>query len=372
MSIWILLSAFCVSFVVTIAVVRSRGALSTRASDIDLDGPQKFHHKAVPRVGGLGILLGTAAGATWMCLEYGEYAVLTAGLLGAAMPAFASGLLEDLTKSQSARRRLFFTALSAALAFWWVDAAILRTGIPGLDWLVSHPWGAAAITVFVVTGVANSVNIIDGFNGLSSMCSAIMLAGLAYVAFQVGDTGIGWLALAGVGAILGFFVFNFPAGLIFLGDGGAYFLGFFLAELAILLMQRNADVSPMFPLLLCVYPVFETLFSIYRRKWLRGKPVGMPDGAHLHSLIYRRFMRWAAGPFVGESHALRNSMTSPYLWVMCSASVLPALLWYHNTAVLAFFIVAFAAAYVSLYWRIVRFRSPRFLPSGRQRRARRG
>lgn len=372
MSIWILLSAFCISFVVTIAVVRSRGALSTHASDADLDGPQKFHHKAVPRIGGLGILLGTVAGAAWMCLEFGELTVLSVGLLGAALPAFASGLLEDLTKSQSARRRLFFTALSAALAYWWVDAAILRTGIPGLDWLVSHPWGAAAVTVFVVTGVANSVNIIDGFNGLSSMCSAIMLAGLAYVAFQVGDTGIGWLALAGVGAILGFFVFNFPAGLVFLGDGGAYFLGFFLAELAILLMQRNADVSPMFPLLLCVYPVFETLFSIYRRKWLRGKPVGMPDGAHLHSLIYRRFMRWAAGPIVGESHALRNSMTSPYLWVMCSASVLPALLWYHNTAVLAFFIVAFATAYVSLYWRIVRFRSPRFLPSGRQRRARRG
>ena len=65
--------------------------------------------------------------------------------------------------------------------------------------------------------------------------------------------------------MLGFFVWNFPAGLIFLGDGGAYFLGFYVAELAILLLHRNPAVSPMFPLLLCIYPVFETLFSIYRR-----------------------------------------------------------------------------------------------------------
>jgi UDP-N-acetylmuramyl pentapeptide phosphotransferase/UDP-N-acetylglucosamine-1-phosphate transferase len=188
-----------------------------------------------------------------------------------------------------------------------------------------------------------------------------MLAGLTYVAFSVGDRQIAWMALVGIGALLGFFVLNFPAGLIFLGDGGAYFLGFYLAELAILLLHRNPGVSPMFPLLLCIYPVFETLFSIYRRRWLRGRPVGMPDGAHLHSLIYRRFMRWAAHNVTARELVRRNSMTSPYLWLLCSLSVVPAMLFYNSTPIQAACIVAFAVTYVALYWRIVRFRAPRFI-----------
>ena len=272
-----------------------------------------------------------------------------------------AGLAEDITKRISPRRRLAFTALSAALAYWLLDAAIVRTAIPGLDTLVSYPAGALLVTVFVVAGVANAVNIIDGFNGLASMCTLMMLVSMAYVAFQVGDPLLGWLALAGVGAVLGFFVFNFPAGLIFLGDGGAYFLGFYVAELAILLLHRNPAISPMFPLLLCIYPVFETLFSIYRRKWLRGRPVGMPDGVHLHSLIYRRIMRWAAGERTARELTRRNSMTSPYLWMLCSISVVPAVLWYDSTAVQAGFIFVFGMTYVYLYWRIVRFRAPRWL-----------
>jgi UDP-N-acetylmuramyl pentapeptide phosphotransferase/UDP-N-acetylglucosamine-1-phosphate transferase len=193
------------------------------------------------------------------------------------------------------------------------------------------------------------------------MCVVIMLIGLAYVAFAVDDRLIALLALTGVGATLGFFVWNFPAGLVFLGDGGAYFLGFYVAELAILLLHRNPAVSPMFPLLLCIYPVFETLFSIYRRKWLRGAPVGMPDGAHLHSLIYRRFLRWAAGDRSARELTRRNSMTSPYLWMLCSLSVVPAVLWFDSTPIQAGVIFLFGACYVLLYWRIVRFKAPRWL-----------
>jgi UDP-N-acetylmuramyl pentapeptide phosphotransferase/UDP-N-acetylglucosamine-1-phosphate transferase len=233
--------------------------------------------------------------------------------------------------------------------------------------VVGFPLGAALVTVFVVTGVANAFNIIDGFNGLASMCVVLMLAGLAYVAFQLGDTFILWLALAGIGAVMGFFAWNFPAGLVFLGDGGAYFLGFYVAELAILLLHRNPTLSPMFPLLLCIYPVFETLFSIYRRKFLRGQPVGMPDAAHLHSLIYRRFLRWATGEPTARQRAMRNSMTSPYLWVLCSMSVLPAILWYDNTPLLAGLVVLFGLGYVVLYWRIVRFRAPRWFAFRRSR-----
>ena len=357
----ILIAAFLVSLLVTLASIRWAKTRGRRMLDHDVTGPQKFHAAPVARVGGVGIFAGTLCGAVLLWLAAPTPGRLALGLLLCAVPAFASGLLEDLTKTQTPRRRLFFTAVSAVLAIFVLDAAIERTSIPGLDWVVSTAIGAVAVTVLAVTGVANSLNIIDGFNGLASMCALLILASIGYVAFQAGDPLVMWLSIAGAGAVMGFFVWNFPLGLIFLGDGGAYFLGFYVAEVAILLLHRNPDVSPMFPLLVCIYPVFETLFSIYRRTILRGKPAGMPDGIHLHSLIYRRVMRWAVGDRSAKALTRRNSMTSPYLWALCMFSVLPAMLFWSNTKVLATFLVLFGVIYVALYWRIVRFKAPRLL-----------
>jgi UDP-N-acetylmuramyl pentapeptide phosphotransferase/UDP-N-acetylglucosamine-1-phosphate transferase len=185
------------------------------------------------------------------------------------------------------------------------------------------------------------------------------------VAFQVGDDLVMWLALAGAGAIAGFFILNFPLGLIFLGDGGAYFLGFYVAELAILLINRNPQVSPMFVLLVCIYPIFETLFSIYRKKFLKGISPGVPDGVHLHMLLYRRIMRWAVGRRGKRSLERRNSMTSPYLWMLCMLAVVPAMLFWRHTEVLAVCIGLFALTYVLVYRSIVRFRTPWFLAGRR-------
>ncbi len=282
-------------------------------------------------------------------------------LLLCGFPAFAAGLIEDLTKAVSPAKRLLATAVSGALAFWLLEAQITRTDIPGLDWIVATTLGSLVATVFTVAGVANSVNIIDGFNGLSSMCVSLMLMTFGFVAFQVGDVELALWALAGVGAILGFFVWNFPAGLIFLGDGGAYFLGFFMAEIGILLIARHPQVSPLFPLMVCIYPVFETLFSVYRRRFIRAAPSGQPDGIHLHSLIYRRLMRWAVGARDARAMTRRNSMTAPYLWMLCVSSLAPALLFWDSTPMLLVCMLLFGVTYVALYWRIVRFKTPRWM-----------
>lgn len=365
-----LLAALAVSLCVTLLVVRSSKAHAHLSLDHDVAGPQKFHETPVPRIGGVGPVAGLLAATAGLLIWDRPAGVLLGLLLVCGIPAFGAGLVEDLTKRVSPRVRLAAVAISAALAVWLLDASIARTDIPGLDWLAAFPFWAALLAIFAVAGIANSVNIIDGFNGLASMCVVIMLGALTYVATEVGDPLIGGLALAGIGAVLGFFIWNFPAGLIFLGDGGAYFLGFFVAELSILLLVRNPEVSPLFPLLACIYPVFETLFSIYRRRFLRAVPPSMPDGIHLHSLLYRRVMRWAVGSRNARALTRRNSMTSPYLWLLCMFSVVPAVLFWDNSGVLAGFLVLFGVSYVALYWRIVRFKSPRWLkfPASRARR----
>lgn len=355
------LVALLVSVLVTLLLIRLRH-VHERAGDRDFSKPQKFHVRAVPRVGGVGIVAGLAAAAFPLGSVLGaDGAKFLLLLLACALPAFLAGLVQDITDALTPRGRLIATAVSAALAFFVLDAVITRTDLPGIDWLVGSVAGSLLVTLLAVTGIANAMNIIDGFNGLSSMCAAIMLAAVAYVAFQVDDRLIGLLALAGIGAVLGFFLWNFPAGLIFLGDGGAYFVGFYVAELGILLLARNPQVSPLFALLICIYPIFETLFSVYRRWVLRAVPASLPDGIHLHSLIYRRLLRWAAGSRNAKSLTRRNSMTSPYLWVLCMMSVVPAVLFWDNSMVLALMLVLFGVSYVLLYRRIVRFRSPRWL-----------
>ena len=359
------LLGFGLSAFISALVIRYAHTHARFSGDHDMSGPQKFHAKAVPRIGGACILVGLTVALLlpWAQQRNGPGLGLT--LIACAAPAFLAGLAEDLTKSQSPRRRLFFTALSALLAAWALGAVIERTDIPGLDWLVGFGAMALLATVFAVAGVANAVNIIDGFNGLAAMCVVMMLGAIAYVAFQAHDTVIMMCALAGAGAVLGFFVWNFPAGLIFLGDGGAYFLGFYVAELGILLLHRNAAVSPLFPLLMCIYPIFETVFSMYRRKFIRGRPIGLPDGVHLHSLVYRRVIRWAVGSKSAKALTRRNSMTSPYLWLLCMLSIAPAVVFWDNSAMLGMFIVLFAATYVFLYGRIVRFKAPGWLISRR-------
>jgi UDP-N-acetylmuramyl pentapeptide phosphotransferase/UDP-N-acetylglucosamine-1-phosphate transferase len=369
--------AFACSLAVTMLLVRSASMHTRHSGDGDYSKPQKFHIVTVPRIGGLGIVLGVLGGMGALAWSQGSVAAVFALTLAAcAAPTFLAGITQDFTEALTPRGRLVATVLSALLAFVFLDAAIRDTAIPGLNWLVSMPWGACLLTLLAVAGVANAVNIIDGFNGLASMCVILMLCAVAYVGFQVSDPLVGSLALIGVGAVLGFFFWNFPAGLIFLGDGGAYFLGFYLSELCILLLVRNpGEVSPLFPLLVCIYPVFETLFSIYRRSFLRAVPATVPDGIHLHSLIYRRLLRWTMGPRSAKALTRRNSMTSPYLWLLCSLSLVPAVLFFDNTALLAFSLGLFGVSYVVLYWRIVRFRSPRWMhtffarhPVGRRKR----
>jgi len=369
----ILLIAFTVALIATLLIVRgSAFGMGTGASlDRQMRGPQKFHAAPVPRTGGLGILWGLVAALLLMSYQGQTAASIGWWLLLCAAPVFAAGLVEDLTKKVGASIRLLASIASALLASWLLGASLQDTGIPLLDAVVATAAGSLALTAFAVAGLSNAINIIDGFNGLASMCTVIMLAALAYVAFQVGDVVVMMLALALLGAILGFFVWNFPAGLVFLGDGGAYFIGFWFAELSVLLLLRNpGEVSPLTPLLICIYPVFETLFSIYRRR-LRGTSPGMPDGIHLHTLIYRRVLRWAVADRSVRAMTLRNSMTAPYLWALSMLSVIPAMLFWDQTPVVAAFLALFVLSYLLLYRRIVRFRSPEWLHAIRRQLLRR-
>jgi UDP-N-acetylmuramyl pentapeptide phosphotransferase/UDP-N-acetylglucosamine-1-phosphate transferase len=356
--------SFLVSFVsaalLTLLVIK-QSRLHGPALDTDFGAVQKVHAHSVARIGGLPIFVAVAISAAITVWRQPQLANWMGGLLLCSTVAFIGGIVEDYTGSVRASRRLILTMAAALLGYFLLDAKLGRIDFPFGSITLAAAWIVLPLTVLSVAGIANAVNIIDGFNGLASVVTIFMLVSLAYVALQVGDMFVLVTALMVAGATAGFLIWNYPVGLIFLGDGGAYFIGYMLGELALLLVMRNPQVSTWYAALLLIYPAFETIFSAYRRMFIRGQSPAMPDGIHLHSLIFRRIVQWTVGPKEARALMKRNAMTSPYLWLFSLTAVIPATVFWRNTGVLIFFCLLFIISYVWLYARIVRFKSPRWL-----------
>ncbi len=351
--------SFILSFLTTLLVVRFNYLHDHLTADHDLTGIQKFHVSPVPRIGGLSLIIGLLGALAFHYTQTNQVGLFGLLLLTSALPAFLAGFSEDITKRVGVKVRLIATAISAGLAGYLLGGWLQNLQILGLDNLMlNYFWISVAITCFAVAGVSNSFNIIDGYNGLSGMVAIIILTGIAYVAFQVNDFEIMIVVFAMIGAISGFLIWNYPRGLIFLGDGGAYLIGFWIAECSILLTTRHVEVSKWFPLLLCCYPIFETLFTIYRRMVLLGTHPGMPDAGHLHNLIYHRVIRWGIGSQEPMDLIIRNSLTSPYLWILTSIAVIPAVLFWRHTFILQIFSLFFVIVYIVIYLSIIKFKVP--------------
>ncbi|MCS3507919.1 glycosyltransferase [Achromobacter sp. JUb104] len=356
-----LLVAFVVSLVFTLLVLRFNALHGRFTADHETQGVQKYHDKPVPRVGGVAIVFAMACILVLATLREASLSNEPLTLLAVAMPAFFGGLAEDLTKRVRVLLRLSLAMLSGMAAYYFLGATLTRLDIIGIDWLLQFGPISFVVTAVAIAGAANAINIIDGYNGLAAVVSAMIFAGFAYVSYYLGDRLLLVACVGMIGALFGFLLWNYPRGLIFLGDGGAYFIGFMIGTVSVLMLARHPNVSAWFPLLLCIYPVFETLFSIYRKKWLRGVSPGAPDGVHLHMLIYKRVVRWAVGSRELRHRNQRNSMTSPYLWLLSSLAVIPAVLFWQMPYVLMGCAAAFSITYVLLYRKLVLFRMPRWM-----------
>ena len=311
-------------------------------------GVQKLHSVPTPRIGGLPILLGLAC--AWNTLP-DEVRGLLAPLALAVVPAALSGFLEDVTRRIGVTMRLIATLLSGAMFWLLAGGGITRVDLPPVDVLLGFAPLSFALTVLAVAGLSNAVNIIDGLNGLAGLAVLSALAGLGLIAQAVGDAPLAMACALIAAAVLGFWVVNWPLGRLFLGDGGAYFLGFAIACLAILLSERNPAVSPFAMLLLFVHPISEVTFSVFRRH-LRGRNSGHADALHLHSLVKRRWLRQV----FPARKSMRNSVAG---LILGGANLVPAVLslMLHRSSLLcAFATLAFALGYVAIYARLVRFR----------------
>ena len=366
--VFLLIISFLMAVLVSlVCILRMRKHAASYAKNL----PQRFHVGAVPRLGGLALLAGV--GAAWLIaaasvsLEWRfnvRVSWFTALVwLAVLLPAVLGGIAEDLSQKLSVRLRLGLTACSALLACFLLGLTVSRLGIFWLDEaLQAWPWVGVLMAFFAICGLPHAFNLIDGFNGLAGSVAAVIALTITYVALLVGDRELAAMILCLVGATAGFLVWNYPRGLLFAGDGGAYLWGIVIAIASISLVQRHENVSPWFPMLLLMYPVWETVFSIYR-KLARGVSPGTADALHFHQLIHRRIVRRVFHDDKAMQMLLRNNRTSPYLWGFAMLSVVPAVLFWNETPVLMTCCFLFAIIYVGAYLMVVRFKVPNWLRS---------
>ena len=366
-SMVIFLISFFSTFLFILAIIRFNYMHIHITGDNDLNGPQKFHFYTTPRIGGLGIYLGLWAGGLATFFKDANSAKLIFLLLTCALSVFIAGFVEDITKKVSLKTRFFAGLASGALLVFIFNINSIRLDIWGLDDIVAIPLITFLFLSFACCGLSNAYNIIDGFNGLSSMVGIISTTAIAYVAFKVSDIFLLNFSLILIGSTLGFFIWNYPKGHIFLGDCGAYLIGFINAALCILLIYRNQAVSPWFAILVNAYPIFETLFTIWRRTVHQGKNPALPDGAHFHTLIYRRIMRWINSNSIKQDNSyIGNAKTSPFLWLISSLGVIPSVIFWNNTLLLVLSTIFFVTGYIQIYRKIVRFNTPYWLKFKRE------
>lgn len=365
-----------VSLFVSILLVRTRRWHMRWTSDSAWHLPQKIHQDAVPRIGGVAIVAGFLAGLFY-CFGVNEAGsnVLpsmtnTGHVLWGLAPVVAVGFAEDLTKRVSPRVRLVGMVVGSFVLLYGLQVSLPRLDIALIDPLMQY-WGVALVfSIFACVGATNAYNIVDGLNGLLGGVALITLWVVAWVAYDVGD-----LVLCGISGLLAFAVVgwlpsNWPRGRLFAGDGGAYALGFLSAALIIMLLHRHPEVSPWFGLTAAALPIWETLYSIWRRQ-RTGVSALEPDHSHLHQLLRTR-MHWmrtrrALRSTVANSTlpaddarvtvSAPNGSCSPLLWGLHAVAAAGGAFFYRQPAVVAAIFGAFVLVYIGLHARLVRSRT---------------
>jgi len=238
------------------------------------------HKVPVPRLGGIAL----AAAFVWIelaiTLFFREQSNLhdTLVLVGTSLAMFGLGLWDDLRPLGARRKLVGQIIISSAVCCFGIG--IMSFKMPFSGQIVGlGSWGMV-LTVLWLVSMTNLINLIDGVDGLASGICLMLMALLAYVGHHNGNFEL--VAAGMAGAILGFLWFNFPPARIYLGDGGAYFLGFQIGLLSLLGSHKGSIVAALVaPLFVLALPIVDTLLAILRRG-LHGLPIFRPDRKHIH------------------------------------------------------------------------------------------
>lgn len=274
------LAAFILTFIqmpCTIKIAKKKGFL-----DVPKD-ERRVHKKPIPVGGGIAMVISVSILMVYF-LPINKNLILT---LIASLIIAISGLYDD-KEGLSPKLKFLFQILAALiLIIGGMKIEFFTNPFDSHDALLILNILSIPVTIFWVCGITNTINLIDGLDGLASGVSMICAISMFFITYKMGRYDVSLVCALVAGACLGFLPFNFNPAKIFMGDTGALYLGFMLSYISISGFLKQAAILMIFvPVLILGVPVFDTAFAMVRRK-LSGKSMVEADKGHLHHRLLK-------------------------------------------------------------------------------------
>ena len=290
--ILLILLSFLTAFLIAVITLPEIIRVILGREFFDVPGGRKLHVGNIPSMGGAGVFVGFMLSAfIWTPVEFfGEYKFLFFALV---LLAF-TGIRDDMI-ALSSLRKFIIQLIAAAVVVGLGDVYILSFYSLGIDYVFPE-WLSFALSVFVIVGLTNSFNLVDGIDGLAGSIALVCILFLGTWFYMTGFTDLALLCAAMAGAVLGFLCFNWHPAKIFMGDTGSLFIGFFCSVILITFLNTNAALddqavykignSVSLAMVLFIYPIFDTSRIMIIRLMQKRSPFS-PDKLHVHSLLLR-------------------------------------------------------------------------------------
>lgn len=273
----IILTTFLTSLILTHLMIK----ISKNMNIMDIPNERSVHKKPTPLLGGIAIFLSFLFGF----ILFGNQNPLMISILIASFLILLLGIFDDI-KPIKARYKFVIHILVALIVVFYGGLKLTHVDIFGLS--LNFKWMSPYVTILIIVGIINAVNLIDGLDGLCAGISSIYFLTIGVIAlilnkFNGLDIILSFIML---GSTLGFLVFNFPPAKIFMGDTGSTFLGLMISVIMLLGFKTVTLTSLLIPLVLLILPIIDTLFAIIRRA-LNKKPIGQADKEHIHHQLLK-------------------------------------------------------------------------------------
>ena len=284
--IFVFFIAFLSSLLLTPIVSR----VARRLNIVDVPKDRKVHDKPIPRLGGVALFLSFFVALALFLMNRNMYLDLASKdprlplFLVGLTASFLLGVWDDVRRLSS--RFKFLGQLLIGVFSYYAGIKITVISLP-FSGALQLGYFALPVTVFWFLLVINAINLIDGLDGLASgicLFASITMMVLCLTENRLVEA-IGFAALGG--ALLGFLRYNFNPASIFMGDGGSYFLGYFIGALSILgLIKGQVATAMLIPFIALGVPMIDTLFAPVRR-FIIGREMFQPDKSHLHHRLLK-------------------------------------------------------------------------------------
>ena len=278
-----------------------------------LSNVQHIHTDQIARLAGFVIFLSLTL--FYFSTPIKELRHPLAVILISAFPLWILAFIEDIKGNVLHLHRLAGIFFSICVFIFINDFSWPRLSFIGSDFLYKNPFLIKVIFALVIATVVNGVNFIDGMNGLACFSITISFLCLFILAQRVDDMIFVHLSLLLLGLLSIFILFNFPFAKIFLGDSGAYLLGYLLITMLIIFYGRHPELSNWGAVVMVFYFAFEVIFSFFRKIIVKQSPLH-PDSKHLHLILYKNLC---------ESYSIK--MSNPLATIILSVIYIQPLLY---------------------------------------------